>query len=83
MRIGNNPLLLIWLLLLLLLISSCLPSVDAKRIEAMEAQKKQLNEDGKPYVIGHRYPEESGSKNHHFIPREAFNNYGGSDNGGD
>lgn len=84
MRIRNNPsLLLIGLFLLLLLSCSCLTSADAKQFQAMEeAQKNKLNEDGKPYVIARHYPEDGGSKNHHFIPREAFNNYGGSDNGG-
>lgn len=60
---------------LLVLSSSCLPAADAKQL------KWRLNEDGKAGHVG-RYPDQSGRKNHHFIPRDAFNNYGGSDNGG-
>lgn len=69
----------------LVLSSFLLAAADAKRLVEFEAEKKQLkwqlkNEDDKGHVG--RYPDESGPKNHHFIPREAFNNYGGSDNGG-
>ena len=74
----RNGLLLIGLLLLLC--SSCLHAAHAKPYEAMEAPKKQLkrqlSEDGKPHV--RRYPEDTSLKNHHFISRQAFINYGGA-----
>lgn len=52
--------------------------MEAQKVE--EKWQPSNSEDGKGH-IGH-FPDESSPKNHHFIPREAFNNYGGSDNGG-